>query len=326
MDLPADAPNGEELREARERIAPWVHRTALMSNATISRLVGTTVLFKCENFQKVGAFKARGALNHLLQQPWERIEKGVVTHSSGNHAQAVAWAARLLKVPARIVMPENSAAVKVAAVRRYGGEIAFCEPNDEARETAARKIVEETQSHFVHPYDNRDIIAGQASVGLEIVEQLDHPELILAPVGGGGLLSGCALAARYYGTDLPVWGAEPELASDAYQSLREGRRQPAMPAKTVADGLRTGLGELNFGIIRSAVKGIGLCSEKSIVRAMRLIWERMKIVVEPSAAVPLAALLEGTIDRGGRQVIVVLSGGNVDLNRIPEILALDEDG
>ena len=316
-------PEPDDLLAARERIVSWVHRTPVFTCDTINRIVGGTLFFKCENMQKGGAFKARGAMNHVLALPLETVDRGVVTHSSGNHAQALALAARARGIPAFIVMPDNAPQVKVRAVNGYGARITFCKPTEESRRETAREVLESTGGHFVHPYTDAHIVAGQATAAMEALEQVNQPDMLITPVGGGGLLSGSALAARYFGSHLEVWGAEPELAGDAYRSLQDGKLAPAMPPLTIADGLRTSLGDLTFGIIRDGVSGIGLCSEENIVRSMRLIWERMKLLVEPSGAVPLAAILEGTIDVRGKHAVVILSGGNIDLDRVPELLALD---
>lgn len=316
----AAPPGPEELRNARERIAPWVHRTPVLTCSTINRITEAEIFFKCENLQKVGAFKARGAVNHVFALTEDQARRGVVTHSSGNHAQALAMAARARGIPAYIVMPESAPRVKIDAVRDYGAEITFCVPTEEARVAAADEVMDRTGAHFVHPYNDPLIVAGQATAALEVLEQVSDPEILVAPVGGGGLLSGTALAARHFTAGVAVWGAEPALASDAHQSLQEGRIVPALPPRTIADGLLTSLGDLTFGIIRDNVEGIGLCSEESIARALRLIWERMKILVEPSGAVPLASILEGTIDVRHRRVGVIISGGNIDLTRLSTIL------
>lgn len=293
-----------------------------MTCAAFDRICGARLFFKCENLQKVGAFKARGATNHVLSLPDEVVAPGVVTHSSGNHAQALALAARTRGVPAHIVMPSNAPAVKQAAVRGYGAEITLCEPTLAAREETARAIVVAEGKHFVHPYNDPLIIAGQAGAAAELIEDVADLDVVVAPVGGGGLLSGTALSARFMAPRLAVWGAEPERAGDAHDSLDRGVLVPVDRPDTIADGLRTGLGELTFAILAATVAGIGLCREASIARAMRLIWERMKMVVEPSAAVPLAAILDGTIPVAGRRIGVILSGGNLDLARLPAILEL----
>lgn len=334
--LPEQAPRRDEILAASRRIAPVVHRTPLLRSSAIDEIVGGRILFKCENLQKVGAFKARGALNHVLAATDAEVASGVVTHSSGNHAQALALAARVRTVAAYIVMPKTAPKVKVAAVRGYGAKIVFCEPTIRARETEADRVIAETGAHFVHPYNDPLIIAGQATATLEIIEDaanagMPEPQLMVAPVGGGGLLSGTALAARYFGDGgrrrrLEVWGAEPRGAADAHRSLAEGRIVPSVDPRTVADGLLTSLGSLTFPIIRSSVAGIGLCSESSIARAMRLLMERMKLVVEPSGAVGLASLLEGTIPARGRRIVVIISGGNIDPGRIPSVLSLEEAG
>lgn len=324
-ELPDGAPTTGDLIAARERIEPYVHRTPVFSCTAINELVGAELFFKCENLQKVGAFKARGAVNHVFSLPEEIARRGVVTHSSGNHAQALALAARERGVAAHIVMPRNAPQVKVDAVHGYGATITFCEPTEESRKETARTVLEKTGGHFVHPFNDPWIIAGQGSAAAEVLEQVDDPDMIVAPVGGGGLLSGTALAVRYFRPNVMVWGAEPTRAGDAHRSLSDDRLLPAYPPATIADGLLTGLGELTFGILRSTVAGIGLCEETSIVRAMRLIWERMKLLVEPSGAVPLAAILENSITVRGKRVAIILSGGNIDLGRVSHLLALDHD-
>ncbi len=274
-------------------------------------------MLKCENLQKVGAFKFRGAANAVFALSESEAARGVATHSSGNHAQALALAARLRGIPAYIVMPDNAPAVKKAAVKGYGGRITFCVPNQQARETTLNRILSETGAALVHPYDNPLVIAGQGTAALELLD--DHPDLdaLIAPVGGGGLLSGTALAATGISPGIRVIGAEPEMADDAYRSLQAGKIIPSLNPQTIADGLLTSLGELTFPIINNHVEQIVTVSEKAIIEGMRLIWERTKLIIEPSSAVPIGLLLEGKIDLSSLKVGVIISGGNVDLEHLP---------
>ncbi len=315
--LPDRAPTAEDIRAARERIAPYAHVTPILSSRTLDERTGRRVLLKCENLQRVGAFKFRGACNAVLSLSEEEARRGVVTHSSGNHAQALALAARLRGIPARIVMPRTAPAVKVAAVKGYGAEITFCEPTLEARTAAADAIIAATGAALVHPYDDPRVIAGQATCALEILESGEKPDVLLCPVGGGGLTSGTALSARYFGGGVRVVAAEPAGADDAFRSFTIRSYVPQTGPKTIADGLLTSLGKLTFPIILETVSEIVTVSEQSIVEAMRLLWERCKLVVEPSGAVPLAALLEGKGAPEGSTVALILSGGNVDLDRLP---------
>ena len=316
--LPEHAPTAEDIRAARVRIAPYAHVTPLLTSRTLDERTGRRVLLKCENLQRVGAFKFRGACNAVLSLSDEEARRGVVTHSSGNHAQALALAARLRGIPVRIVMPRTAPAVKVAAVKGYGAEITFCEPTLEARTAAADAIIAATGATLVHPYDDPRVIAGQATCALEILESGEKPDVLLCPVGGGGLLSGTALSARYFGGGIVrVVAAEPAGADDAYRSFTTRSFVPQTGPKTIADGLLTSLGKLTFPIILETVTDIVTVSEESIVQAMRLLWERCKLVVEPSGAVPLAALLEGKGAPEGSTVALILSGGNVDLDRLP---------
>jgi threonine dehydratase len=288
-----------------------------MTSRTLSGMCGAELFFKCENLQRVGAFKFRGASNAVLSLDAEEAARGVATHSSGNHAQALALAARLRGIPAHIVMPENAPAVKQRAVRDYGAEITFCEPTLEARESTLADVIARTGAAFVHPYNDWRIIAGQATAGRELIEEVPDLDIILAPVGGGGLLSGTALAARYYSPGTAVIAAEPEGADDAARSFRAGHIIPSVQPRTVADGLLTSLGEKTFAVIRAHVRDIVTVDDAAIIRAMRLVWERMNIVIEPSAAVPLAAVLVGAVDVRGARVGIIFSGGNLDLDRLP---------
>jgi threonine dehydratase len=275
------------------------------------------VFFKCENFQKVGAFKARGATNAVLSLSESETSRGVATHSSGNHAQALSWAASLRSIPAYIVMPENSSRVKIDAVKEYGGIIRFCKPTLAAREETLKEVIAETGAVEIHPYNNLHIIAGQASAATELIEDIGNLDLILVPVGGGGLLSGTALAAHYFSPQTKVIAAEPEMANDAWLSFTRKSFVPSVNPETIADGLRTSLGSYTFPIILNHVVNIVMVSEESIITAMRFTWERMKILIETSSAVPLAALMENKIDVKGKKTGVIISGGNVDLDKLP---------
>jgi threonine dehydratase len=310
-------PDLAAIREAAARIAPHVHRTPVLTSRTLDGRFGASLFFKCENFQRVGAFKFRGAANAVFSLSDAEAARGVATHSSGNHAQALALAARLRGIPAHIVMPANSPAVKVEAVRGYGGRIVFCEPTQAAREKTLAAVVAETGAGFVHPYDDPRVIAGQATCALELLEQSGPLDAILVPIGGGGLASGTLLACGFTSPATSVYAVEPKGADDAFRSVRDGRIHPSTDPRTIADGLRTSLGALTFPIVKALVREIVTVEEDSIVSAMRLVWERMKLVIEPSAAVPLAALLEGAVDLKGKRVGIILSGGNVDLASLP---------
>jgi threonine dehydratase len=310
-------PDFKQIQIAAERIKPYIHRTPVLTSASLDLLTGARVMLKCENLQKVGAFKFRGATNAVYALSESEAARGVATHSSGNHAQALALAARLRGIPAYIVMPDNAPAVKKAAVEGYGGRITLCEPSQQAREATLDQILKETGAVLVHPYNNPLVISGQGTATLELFE--DHPDLevLIAPVGGGGLLSGTALAVTGISPGTRVIGAEPEMADDAYRSLQTGKIIPSINPQTIADGLLTALGDLTFPIIRNQVEQIVTVSEKAIIEGMRLIWERVKLIIEPSSAVPIGLLLEKKIDLSGLKVGVIISGGNVDLERLP---------
>jgi len=305
------------IAEARARIAGKVHVTPVLTSATLDAHCGARLYFKCENLQSGGAFKARGATNAVFALTAEQARRGVATHSSGNHAAALARAARLRGVPAYIVMPENSAHAKRAAVLRYGGEITWCAPTLAAREMSARQLVSSTGAHLVHPYDDLAVMAGQGSAAAELLEQVPDLEAILCPVGGGGLLAGTAVAAKSINPAIRVIGVEPAGADDAARSLRAGEILPSIHPDTIADGLRSSLGVRPFAEIRRLVDDIVTVPEAAIVRAMRTLWEVLKTVVEPSGAVPYAALLDPPAALRGRRVGVILSGGNLDLDRLP---------
>ena len=310
-------PTIAEVRAAAERIRPYAHRTPVLTCASLDAMTGAALFFKCENFQRVGAFKFRGAANAVFSLSDEEARRGVATHSSGNHAAALALAARLRGVPAHVVMPRTAKAVKRAAVAGYGARIVLCEPTLAAREATLADVVAATGAAVVHPYNDARVIAGQGTAALELLADVPALDLVLAPVGGGGLLSGTAIAVAGVSQSTRVVGAEPAAADDAFRSLHEGRIVPSVDPRTVADGLLTSLGTLTFAIIRERVAEIVTVSEEAIVAAMRHTWERMKIVIEPSSAVPLGALLEGKLPAAGRRIGVILSGGNVDLADLP---------
>jgi threonine dehydratase len=310
-------PTLADIRAAAGRIAPYAHRTPVLTCTAFDERLGARIFLKCENFQKVGAFKFRGAANAVFSLDEGESARGVATHSSGNHAQALALAARLRGIPAFIVMPDNAPAVKKAAVAGYGGRITFCEPTLKARETTLARVVQETGAEVVHPYNDDRVIAGQGTAALELLEDVPGLDAVLAPVGGGGLLSGTAIAATSLKPGIRVIAAEPEGADDACRSFRAGRIIPSTAPKTVADGLLTSLGDRTFPVIRERVEDIVTVSEAGIVAAMKFVWERAKLVIEPSSAVPVAALWEKKIDLGGLRVGIILSGGNVDLDRLP---------
>jgi threonine dehydratase len=311
------SPTLSDIRQAAERIRPYIHRTPVLTNANLDRQVGAQVFLKCENLQKVGAFKFRGACNAVFSLTDEEAARGVATHSSGNHAQALALAARLRGIPAYIVMPDNAPTVKKAAVAGYGGQITFCQPTLAAREITLAQVVQETNATVVHPYNNDQVITGQGTAALELLEDVPDLDVIMAPVGGGGLLSGTAIAVKGINPGIRIIAAEPEMADDAYRSLQAGRILPSENPQTIADGLLTSLGSLTFPIIQQHVEQIVTVSEAGIVAAMKFIWERAKIVIEPSSAVPVAALWERKIDLSGLRVGIILSGGNVDLDKLP---------
>ncbi len=312
-----EAPAPQAILEAATRIGGRVHRTPVLSSENLNDMFGCRLLFKCENLQKAGAFKSRGAVNAVFSLSENDVRNGVATHSSGNHAAALARAARLRGIAAHIVMPVNSSKVKIAAVKNYGGNITFCEPNLDARESTLKKVIDKCGALEIHPYNDLRIIAGQATAALELIEDSGTPDIIMAPVGGGGLLSGTALVAHYFSIGTTVIAAEPEQADDAYRSFKGGKFIPSVNPDTIADGLRTSLGSLTFPIIFKYVDDIVTVSEKSIVEAMKLVWQRMKIIIEPSSAVPLAAILEQKIDAKNKTIGIIISGGNVDLDNLP---------
>jgi threonine dehydratase len=310
-------PEIEDIRNAHEIIKTSINRTPVMTCSTLDEICGASLFFKCENFQKVGAFKARGACHVVLSLTNDEATRGVVTHSSGNHAAALSYAASIRGITANIVMPSNAPRIKVAAVEGYGGKITFCEPTLESRETTAAKIIDETGSEMVHPYDDYRIIAGQATAAVELLEDAGHLDFILTPVGGGGLVSGSALTAAYLSPGTKVIACEPVNADDAFRSFKEGSIQKAAKTVTIADGLRTMLSDKTFGIIKNHVSDIVTVTEEEIVSAMRTVWERMKIIIEPSSAVPVAAALYGKLGISGVKAGIIISGGNLDMAQLP---------
>jgi threonine dehydratase len=310
-------PTLADVRAAAERIRPHAHRTPVLTCRAIDAMAGARVFFKCENFQKVGAFKFRGATNAVFSLAEAQAGRGVLTHSSGNHGAALALAAHLRGIPATVVVPGNAPPVKRAAIEGYGARIVECAPTLASREETAARVMAETGATLIHPYDDDRIIAGQGTAALELLAEQPDLELVLAPVGGGGLVSGTAIAVSGIAPAVRVVAVEPAGADDAYRSLQAGRIIPQTDPRTVADGLRTSLCPRTFAVIRALVAEIVTVSEESIVRAMRHVLERMKIVIEPSAAVPVAALLEGRLAARGRRVGVILSGGNVEWDRLP---------
>jgi threonine dehydratase len=313
----SSVPSFKDVQQAYLKIRGKVHRTPVLNSQKVNERAGGELFFKCENFQKVGAFKFRGATHAVRELPDKKAKNGVATHSSGNHAQAVALAAKLRGIPAHIVMPENAPKVKVNAVKDYGAQITFCDPTQEARESTLREIVKETGATFIHPYDNSDIIMGQGSAAIELLEEKPDLDIILAPIGGGGLMSGTAIAASGLSPSTKIIGAEPEVANDAFLSFKYGKLHPVQSTDTVADGLRTSLSDLTFACIREYVDEIVTVTEDEIVEAMRFIWERMKIVIEPSCAVPVAAVFNGKVDVAEKKAGIIITGGNIDLDKLP---------
>ena len=310
-------PDTLDLRQAAQRIQPYVHRTPILTCSTLDRMCNARLFFKCENLQKVGAFKIRGATNAVMSLTTEEAARGVATHSSGNHAAALAQAARWRGIRSYVVMPENAPDVKKRAVAGYGAEITFCTPTVPAREEALAQVAARTGAHVVHPYNDLRVITGQATAALELCEDVPGLDCVVAPVGGGGLMSGTALAVSLLSPATAVIGAEPAGADDAYRSLQAGRIVPQTGPHTIADGLLSSLGDLTFPIIQRHVKAIVTVSEEAIVEGMRVVWERMKIIVEPSAAVAVGALLQSREQFPGERIGVILSGGNADLSRLP---------
>lgn len=310
--------SAEMIRDARNRINSSIHQTPVLTSHTLNALAGGELFFKCENLQKIGAFKIRGGMNAVLSLSADERAKGIATHSSGNHAQAIALAAKLTGSKAYIVMPENSPKVKVDAVKGYGAEVYLCEPTLEARESTLQDVVNRTGATFVHPFNDERVITGQATCAMELLEQAGPLDAILAPVGGGGLLSGTLLAARYFSPKTEVYAGEPEGAADAILSVQNGKIEKAPYINTIADGLLTNLGSITFPIIQQYVKAVLTVSDAEIIRAMQLFYERMKLVVEPSGAVTLAAVLKNRKLFEGKRTGIIISGGNVDILKLSD--------
>ncbi len=310
-------PSLSDIKRAHQRISSYIIHTPVLTSHSVDEIAGAKIFFKCENFQKIGAFKMRGATNVIMSyRPEERVN-GFATHSSGNHAQAVALASKLAGTKAYIVMPKNAPEVKKKAVAGYGAEIIFCEPNEKARQETCDKVVAETGAIFVHPFDNYGIIAGQATAAKEFIEEHPDLDIMMTPVGGGGLAAGTALAVNYLSPNTDLILAEPENANDAWESFTKGKLIPVKNPDTIADGLKTSLGVRNFDIIKEHAKAIYTVSEQEIIDAMRMIWERMKIIIEPSCAVPVAAVLKHPKVFAGKKVGIIITGGNVDLGNLP---------
>jgi threonine dehydratase len=310
-------PRWKDILEAHVRISSLVRRTPVLCSASINRLTGSDIHFKCENFQKAGAFKYRGASNAVFSLTDKEAKQGVATHSSGNHAAALALAASKRGIPAHIVMPATSPRIKKETVAAYGASITWCEPTLQSRESTLAEVIERTGAFFIHPYNDFRVICGQASAAKELLEEIKKPDIIMAPVGGGGLISGTAISTINLSPGTRVIGAEPLNANDAHLSLKTGILQPSVDPRTIADGLLTSLSPLTFAIIKKYVEDILCASEESIIRAMRIIWERLKLVAEPSAAVPLAVILENPEFFAGKKIGVIISGGNADIDNLP---------
>ena len=307
----------KNLIDCHNRIKPFIHNTPVLISSYINEITDADVYFKCENFQKMGAFKMRGAANAILRLSDEQKSNGVVTHSSGNHAQAISLAAKKIGIKAYIVMPSNAPEIKKEAVKGYGGELIECESSLEAREAAAKDVVHSKSATFIHPSNNLDVIIGQGTATKELIEQYGSFDHILVPIGGGGLIAGSALAAKYFGKNCTVIGAEPFEVDDAYRSLKSGKIETNESANTIADGLKTQLGDKNFPIIRNEIKSIIRITEEEIIESMKIIWERLKVICEPSCSLPLAAVLKNKETFRNKKVGIIISGGNVDLNNLP---------
>lgn len=310
-------PTKSDIEKAHERIQPYIHRTPVLTCESLNSMVGGELFFKPENFQKVGAFKMRGAANAVFSTPKDQRTRGFACHSSGNHGQAVARASQLAGVPAYIVMPKNSNKVKINAVKGYGAEVILCEPNDASRQSTCDEVVEGTGAQFVHPFDDYRIITGQATASKELIEDVEHLDFLTCPIGGGGLCAGTSLSAKYFGTNIQVIGSEPENVNDAFLSFQKGEIDPGHPKPTLADGLRTCVGEKTFAIIKDNVTDVLTVTEEEMIDAMKLVWERMKILIEPSCAVPFASILKHKERFAGKRTGIILTGGNVDLNNLP---------
>ncbi len=317
MNKISDIPTLRDIHDAHIRIENYINDTPILTSGTLNESIGGQIFLKCENFQKVGAFKFRGACNAIMSLNGSQVKNGIITHSSGNHAQAVALAAKLRGIKAYIVMPNDSPKVKINAVKGYGAEMTFCRPIVEERESTMMEIQSKTGAVFIHPYDNNLIIAGQATATVELLNQQSNLDIIIAPVGGGGLLSGTALAAKNLNKNIKVFGAEPRMVDDAYRSNKTGKLQKATNNPTIADGLKTALSKLTFHIIKNNVDDILLVDEDEIISAMRFIWERFKIIIEPSSAVAIACIFKYAELFKNKNTGVLISGGNVDLNQLP---------
>jgi threonine dehydratase len=307
----------ESITEAHDRIKPYIHKTPVLTSSSIDEVAGCKIFFKCENLQNVGAFKARGAMNAALSLTGQQREKGIATHSSGNHAQAIARAAKKLGIKSYIVMPRTASEIKKKGVVGYGGEIFECEPTLESRETMLREVIKKTGATEIHPFNNFKVMEGQATAAKELLEEVKDLDIIVAPVGGGGLLSGTALAAKFFSPTIQVVAAEPEGADDAFRSMQSGKIEPSQ-SNTIADGLLTSLGDKTFPVIRDNVKEVITVSDPEIISAMKLIWERLKVIIEPSGAVPFAAIIKRRDLFSNKRVGVILSGGNVDLEKVSQ--------
>jgi threonine dehydratase len=310
-------PTNKDIVKTASRISEYIHKTSILTSQSINNKLNCKLYFKCENLQKVGAFKFRGASNAILSLDSNFLKAGVATHSSGNHGAALALAAKMNNTQAFIVMPSNAPVQKKNAVEEYGAKIIYCKPTLESREKTLEKVVDETGATFIHPYNNYDVIGGQATCAMEIFEEISDLDYLIAPVGGGGLLSGTCLSANYFSKNTKVIGAEPEGANDAFRSLRDGKIYPSIEPKTICDGLRTSLGTKTFSILQKYLSEIITVSDITTIKAMRMIWERMKIIIEPSSAVVLAAVMENQEKFMGKEVGLILSGGNVDLESLP---------
>jgi threonine dehydratase len=305
-----------DLIDCHNRIKPFIHNTPVLTSNYVNEITGAEVYFKCENFQKMGAFKMRGAANAILRLSDEQKSNGVVTHSSGNHAQAISLAAKKIGIKAYIVMPSNAPKIKKEAVKGYGGELIECESNIEAREAAAKDLVDSKNATFIHPSNNLDVIIGQGTASKELIEQYGSFNNILVPIGGGGLIAGSALSAKYFGNNCSVIGTEPFEVDDAYRSLMSGKIETNITTNTIADGLRTQLGDKNFPIILNEVKEIIRITEDEIINSMKLIWQRLKIICEPSCSLPLAGLLKNKDKFKGKKIGIIITGGNIDLDNL----------
>ncbi len=310
----------ETITAAHSRIRSFIEKTPVLTSEAINEIAGWELFFKCENLQKIGAFKARGAMNAALSLSPEDLKKGIATHSSGNHAQALARAAKILNTKSYIVMPRTSPEIKKRGVREFGGEIFECEPTLDARETMLRQVIEKTGATEIHPFNNYDVITGQATAAKELFEEISEIDFIVAPVGGGGLLSGTALATKYFSPKTKVIAGEPEGADDAARSMQSGKIETSQ-SKTIADGLLTSLGDKTFPLIKELVQEVITVSDKEIADTMRLVWERLKVIVEPSGVVPLAAVLKAKDKFKGKRVGIIFSGGNVDLDRAFKLMS-----